>query len=67
MLVAQWRMRVRMRVGFRAIPGRVVIVPMVLIMDVQVFVTQCGMFMRVLVAFREVQPDADRHQGAGQQ
>ncbi len=54
-----------MLVGLCATPGKIVIVPVMCVMDMGVGVTPRLMPMRMLVAFRQMQPDAEGHQGPG--
>ncbi len=60
------RMGVRMAVGGQPIPGRIMIVLVVFVMDVNVSMGQHLVFMFMAVAFGEVQPDADTHHDSGQ-
>ena len=62
MEVAHWRMCVRMVVGLSPIPRKVVLMLMMFVMNMRVGVTQRRVFMRVLVVFGEMQPDANPHQ-----
>ena len=45
------------------ITGRV-LVPMMLVMDMTVFVLQCGVVMEVLMHFAEMQPHANCHKAS---
>ena len=55
-----------MRVGVRLGPvPQIVRMPMVLVMDMRMAVFLRCMSMQVFVAFREMQPDAHRHQNTG--
>ena len=62
MFVVQRRMRMRVRVRLFAGPGKVVVVLVMRVVHMRVVVAHSHVFMRVMVVFREVQPDADRHQ-----
>ncbi len=55
-----------MHVRFTAIPFGIVLMPVVRVMDMLVGVLQFFVDVRMLVMFRKVQPDADRHQSSGQ-
>jgi hypothetical protein len=60
-------MRMRVRVGLLADPGKIVIVLMMRVMYVHMGVAHSQVFMRMLVVFREMQPDAEGHQRPGNQ
>ena len=64
--VADRQMAVRMAVRFAAIPGEVVFVLVMQVMAVAMAVLDFLVGVGVLVAFRQVQPDAERHQCRGQ-
>ena len=54
-----------MAMRFLAIPAEIVPVLVMLVVTMAMFVLERFMPVRVLVAFAQVQPDADRHQAAG--
>jgi len=55
----------RMTMRFLAIPAEIVPVLVMLVVTMPMLVLERFMLVRVLVAFAQVQPDADRHQAAG--
>lgn len=65
--MAQRDMRVRMLVWLFATPHKVVIVQVMRVMDMGMGmgVAQRLMPVRMLMAFRQMQPDAEGHQGPG--
>ena len=54
-----------MRMRLAPVPGKVVRVPVVRVVNVLVRMFYRGVRMRVLVALGEMQPDTERHQGDG--
>ena len=65
MRVHEPRMPVRMRVRFGPIPGEIVLVPVVLVVDMRMSMFERLVRMLVLVALGKVQPDAEPHQAGG--
>ena len=55
---------VRMAMRFLAIPAEIVPVLVMLVVTMAMLMLERFVFMRVFVAFAQVQPDADRHQAA---
>ena len=65
MRVSDLLVPVSVRVSRARCDGRVMLVPMVRVMDVLVFVLQRVMNMFMLVPLAQVQPDAEGHQRSG--
>ena len=66
MAMADRQVSVRVAVRFAAVPGEVVLMLVVQIVAVAVRMFVFFMRMRMLVAFRQMQPDADTHQSGCQ-
>ena len=60
-------MRVRMTVFSARHHGEIMYMLMVLVVDVLMLMNQCLVGVLVLMAFRQMQPDTERHQQAGNQ
>lgn len=56
----------RMGMGFRTVPGEIVLVLMMLVVQVAVGMVHRLVRMLVVMALGDVQPDADRHKGSCQ-
>jgi len=54
-----------MAVRFFAVPRKIMRVLMMLVVTMPMLVFERFVFVRVLMTFAQVQPDADRHQAAG--
>jgi len=65
MLVRQRFMPMRMRVWFATLPGKFVLMPVMLVMVVVVSMLQRLVRVLVLMPFANMQPDAKRHQRRG--
>ena len=62
MAVREWIMLVSMRVRLGAVPGKIVLMAMMLVMSVGVNMPQHLVPVQMAMAFREMQHDAGRHQ-----
>lgn len=58
-------MNMGMRVRLVAIPGKVMLMPVMLVMPVQMLVLLKGVLMHMLMALAQMEPDAHRHQTGG--
>ena len=65
-LVRHYRMVMRMGMGLRALPGKVVRMLVMRVMHMAVCVRKRFMRVFVFVVFGQVQPDAQRHESARQ-
>ena len=62
MLMREGAVAVFMRVGLRSVPRKIVLMPVMCVVDVRVRVSECFVPVLVLMAFGQVQRNAGSHE-----